>query len=189
MYVLLGRRFLATLGSGLAFVLVHLLRDSVESRLLRVGSSLWAESALSVVAFVSVSSLGGLCPFVLGPLHVLVVYPPLSSALGRVECPLWRLSPLGSSPSLSLPWVCVPSSKGLSFLLFFPCCALSTFRVFLRSLVFLRVLLCCYVPVRVLLCYLFIFLYCQLFYYSWRRASGKFPLPPVILQLQFFRPH
>ena len=35
--VLLGRRFLATLGFGLAFTLVHLLRDSVESQFLRDG--------------------------------------------------------------------------------------------------------------------------------------------------------
>ena len=35
--VLLGRHFLATLGFGLAFVLVHLLRDLVESQFLRDG--------------------------------------------------------------------------------------------------------------------------------------------------------
>ena len=83
------------------------------------GFSLWAESALSVVAFVSVSCLGGLYPLVLGPFHVLVVSPPLSAALGRVECPLRHFTPLGSSPSLSIPWGFVPSSTRLPFLLFF----------------------------------------------------------------------
>ena len=98
--VLLGRRFLASLDSGLAFILVHLLCDSVESQFLHDG-------VLPLGRVCSVSCCFCLFPvwavFVLGPLHVLVVSPPLSSALGGVECPLRRLSPLGSSPSLSFP--------------------------------------------------------------------------------------
>ena len=148
-------------------------------------SSLWAESALSIVAFVSVSScLGSLCPLLLGPLCVLVVYPPLSFVLGSVECPLRRLSPLASSLALYLPWRFVPSSAVLSSFFSSLLCSL-TFPGFLRSLFFLRVLLGCYVPLWVQFSYSFLFLSCNFFYWSWRRASGKFHSPPILLRAAF----
>ena len=149
------------------------------------GSSLWAESALSVVAFCLFSVwavfvrlslvLFLFWSFLLLFLLLLVVW----------GCPLQRLSPLGSSPSLSLflGGVCLPVRWGLSFL-----CSLISgfFWVSLYSWGFCCVFLCwcgCCCLIR-----FFSFIILS-FYFSWRRASGKFPSPPVLLQLQFFGPH
>ena len=129
------------------------------------GPSLWAESALSVVAFLSVSCLGCLSPIVLGLLPVLVV------------CSLGGCSILGVPLPLSSLGVCA-FLCGAGFPSFLSLCSL-TFHGFLRPILFLSV--------RLLLCYSINLLSFILFSYSWRRASGKFPSPPILLQLQFFR--
>ena len=85
------------------------------------------------------------------------------------------------SLSLSLPWGFTLSCAWLAFLPFLSLLCSLTFQGFRRSILFLSVQLfrygCC-----VLL------LYFTLFSYSWRRASDKFPFPPVLLQLHFFGP-
>ena len=82
------------------------------------GSSLWAESALSAVVFMSVSCLGLLSPIVLRPLPVLVVYVFLfmgGCSFFGVPLPLF-FSSLGV-----YAFLCVAG---------FPYCALSPFKVF-----------------------------------------------------------
>ena len=80
------------------------------------GSSLWAESALSVVAFLSVSCLGRLPPIVLGPFPVLVECSLLLSRSCEVASSLSCSGPSGlSSPHLSS----LVSSSLLFFFFFF----------------------------------------------------------------------
>ena len=150
--VLLGRRFLASLDSGLAFILVHLLCDSVESQFLHDG-------VLPLGRVCSVS-----CCFCLFPVWAVFVLLSLVLFMSWSFRLLFLLLLVEWSArcGVSLLWVplllslflrglCLPVRYCLKFLLFFLVVLSQLSGFFYGLFLFLLVLLCCYVPVPVLL--------------------------------------
>ena len=172
-------RFLASFGYVLAFFLFtsFVTRSNLSS--FATGSSLRAESPLSVVA--CLLSLGfGSCPLVFGVFPLLGIL--LSFLLLFVE---WvTLCFVRSSleflyPSLFVAGLHFPSAFVFLFLLFLSA-ALSSWE-FSQHASYTVAVFSCSIHVRLQLCYTFPLICCTFFPYCWRRDSGKFPrlLPQV----------
>ena len=130
--VLLGRYFLSSFGFGFLFVVVRLLRNSVESQFLRDGVLPLGRVHSAQSYFVPMS-------LVLFWFWSLVLFFFFCSWLGGLSPVVGSL--LWVPLLLSLPGGFLPSHVGLAFFLFFLCCHLLPFR-FVRSFVFICVVMC-----------------------------------------------
>ena len=171
---LLCRLFLA---KALRFFLFTSLLTRSNLSSFATGSSLWAESVRSAVSFASFSSV--LTVFVRMYMVLLLFWSFLFLFLSRrchMGCPLLRHLFVVPLPLSLFSCGLAPSGRRAVF----PSFPSLFYSVFLPgifcSLLFLRVQLCCLINVL---------LWLYLLSFSWRQASGKFPSPPAILQLQF----
>ena len=184
---LLGLFFLSSLGFGLVWFsfTFFITRSNLSS--FATGSSLWAKLSRMVVSWGS-SGLSHLLSWVVRPLPVLANGSLILFIItfGVAFFLQLRFAPLGFL-TFSLFMGLSSFPYGLTFFLLVLCCHLSPFRVSPHSLFSYfsgHILSYCAVAVYFnlfFLVYIFVF-------YSWRRAPGKFPSPPIVLRLDLSWP-
>ena len=162
-YVLCGLLFLASFRSVLAFFLFASFVTRSNLSCFSLGSSLWAESPLLVVAYHLSRGLGS-CPLVFGTLPLVSIL--LSFLLLFVE---W----------VTLLYV-VSSLEFLYLSLFvgcllFPVCICFSFSWRFSQLTYVVAIFSCYIHVRLQLCYTFTLFCCTFFPYRCSRETSKFP--------------